>query len=144
MIGSPENNTVTESTWVTSAEAVWAMSDFTEGAGDGPIQVGWAHSDYTDSEIEAWVELTGGWAVGDLVQREVNDRKIKIVGVFETPRDATDVVVLNDGRPIKTKLGWRLNTGQTIKMWAYNSGSSALSVTDPAVRALGHANLFPQ
>jgi len=109
----------------------------------GPIVVGVAHSDYSDSEVEAWFENTGSWEQGDKIQQEVARRKIRLVGVFDTPESASHVLVLNDGKPIRTKCGWMLTTGQTLKVWAYNAGTSALSNTVPIVEQSGHANLWP-
>lgn len=135
--------TVTEKAWLSSVKLNWAMDDFTPGTDDGPILVGVAHSDYSTSEIEAWIENSGGWSEGDLVAQEIAKRKIRQVGVFENPSAAVDVAVLNDGKPITTKCGWMLETGDTVRYWAYNTGTSALATTDPNLKINGHANLWP-
>lgn len=139
-------DTVDERTFVSSAKLNWAMGDFTPIANSGPIRVGLAHSDYTAAEIEEWVELTTGWSEGDLVSQEISNRRIREVGVFPTsPGGAsTGNSVLNDGKPITTKLGWILLGGQTLDVWAYNAGSAAVATTDPNMHAVGHANLWPQ
>ncbi len=137
------DDTVTEKTRISSIEASWSMSEFTIAAGDGPIVVGVAHSDYTDAEIEAVIETTGSWSQGDKVQQEIANRLVRIVGVMEAAAGGTiGAAVLNDGNPIKTKLNWSLITGQTLKLWAYNTGTSALATSDPQVKIYGHANLF--
>ncbi len=138
------SSTITEQSWLSSVKATWALSDFTNAVGDGPILVGVAHSDYSSAEIEAWVENTGSWDFGNKIQQEIGRRKIRQVGSFlSSVADSQGIAVLNDGKPITTKCGWLLQTGQTVKIWAYNSGDSALATTDPDLTVVGHANLWP-
>ena len=143
LVGENNGDSVSESTFISSLKATWAMANFTKAAGDGPILVGVAHSDYSDAEIEAWVELQSGWNVPDLVSRETSARLIRRVGVFDIPIDTGDAVVLNDGRPIHTKLKWSLSSNQTLKFWAYNTGASALT-SGTVVLINGFANLWPR
>ncbi len=138
------DETVNERTRVSSIVATWDMNNFTPGAGIGPILVGVAQNDYTQAEIEEFLETTGSWNEGDLVAQEVAGRKIRRIGVFEIPDDAGDAVTLNDGKPIKTKLNWIMLQGQTLNLWAYNLGSNPIATTAPNVHASGHANLWPQ
>ncbi len=147
VIGSSLTDVLTEEAWLSSVVATWSLNKWTSAADDGPILVGVCHSDYTDAEIEEWIENTGSWETKDKVQgREVGRRLIRRVGSFRAnPADAgTANYVLNNGRPIRTKCGWMLSTGQTLKVWAYNQGGSPLATTDPAVRAEGHANVWPK
>ncbi len=144
VISSSIADTVTEKAWVSSVRATWSLADLTPASGDGPILVGVAHNDYIDAEIEAWIENTGSWEEADMVQQEIAKRKIRRVGLFETPAVALDAVVLNDGKNMRTKCGWMLTTGQTVRIWAYNTGASALATTDPVLRMNGFANLWPR
>jgi len=136
--------TVNERTLVTSIIASWSLSNWTPAEGRGPVVVGVAHSDYTDPEIEAYIENTGSWNEGSKVEQEIGRRKIRRVGQFDIPSGATVSAVLNDGKPIRTKLNWILNQGQTLRYWAYNQGTLAIATTIPDVRLQGHANLFPK
>ncbi len=138
------DETVNERTLVSSIDAMYAMSNMTPIANSGPLIVGVAHSDYNDAEIEEYLEDAGQWNEGDLVAREKGARKIRQIGVFETPDDALDSVTLNDGKPIKTKLNWILLQGQSLRLWVYNSGSAAVATTAPSITANGHVNLFPK
>ncbi len=137
------DSAVVERTLISSVVATWALKDITGAAGDGPIICGLAHSDYSDAEIEEVIENTGSWDEGNLVQQEVAKRKVRIVGIFNETQGDVNTAVLNDGKPIKTKLNWILTTGDTLKMWAYNQGGSALTGTAD-LTAAGHANLWPQ
>ncbi len=144
VLGENFDNDVTESTWISSLVATWALSNLTEAFSQGPIVVGIAHDDYTDAEIEEWLEVTGTWNVGNLVSQEISSRKIRQVGVFRTPNIALGKAILNDGNPIHTKCGWLLNSNQSLKFWAYNSGSNALATTSAELTVTGHANLWPR
>ncbi len=135
---------VNERTLVSSLVATYALAAFTKSTGDGPILVGVAHGDYTTAEIEEFVEMTDSWDEGNLVEQEIAKRKIRRIGIFDNPVDEAAVSVLNDGKPIKTKLNWILLQGQTLKVWAYNMGTSALATTSPLVLLEGHVNLFPK
>ncbi len=143
VIGGTIADVLEEKAWLSSVKATWALIDFTLGTADGPIWVGVAHSDYTDAEIEAWIEAQNTWKSGDKIAQEIGRRLIRQVGVFANLSTATaGSDVLNSGRPIRTKCGWMLTTGQTIKFWAYNSGSGTLT-TGALVHVNGHANLWP-
>ncbi len=137
-------DSVVERTLLSSVVATYSLAGATPLENVGPILVGLAHSDYTDAEIEAWVELQTGWSEADLSAREIADRKIRRVGLFDEPSSATTSIALNEGRPIKTKLNWILNTGQSLRIWAYNTGTGAFATTDPNMHTQGHANLWPR
>ncbi len=136
---------VTEKAWLTSVLARWAMSGFTAAAGDGPVLVGVAHSDYTDAEIEDWIEQSASWDQSNKIGQEVGKRFIREVGVFDIPVGAVpgSTIVLNDGKPIRTKCGWQLASGQTIRWWAYNMATAGPLTDGSIVQVQGHANLWP-
>ncbi len=137
---------VQERTLISSVVAAYGISDWTLAVGDGPLMVGVSHGDYSDAEIESYLEATGNWDEGNKVAQESARRKIRRVGMITAPPDANvgSQNVLNDGKPIKTKLNWILNQGIGIRLWAYNMGDSAFASTDPDLFANGHANLWPR
>ncbi len=139
------DETVNERTFVSTLVAMWSMDEWMPTANAGPIMVGVSHSDYTAAEIEEWIENTGSWNEGDLVQsREVGRRLIKQIGVFRDAGVVLQNLALNEGRPIKTKLNWILNQGQTLNLWAYNLGGASVATTTPSIHCEGHANLWPR
>ncbi len=143
VVANNEANVLTESAFLTSVKATWSLIDFTAGTQDGPIVVGLAHSDYSDGEIEQWIENTLSWDQGDMIGQEINKRKIRRVGVFQNLSTVTaGADALNDGRPITTKCKWGLNTGDTVRFWAYNTGTGTLT-TGALVKINGFANLWP-
>ncbi len=131
-----------EKTLVSSIVCTWALDNIT--GGQGPISFGVAHSDYSDAEIEEVLENAASWDQGSKVEQEIAKRLVRQIGVFSGDKVAGEVddITVNDGKPIKTKLNWRLNIGDTLKMWAYNISPAALSTTDPTMLCNGHANLW--
>ncbi len=129
MIGGQQ---VVDNTWMMSIRANWTIDDLT--VGQGPIIVGVAHGDYTDAEIEEWIEVNSSISQQNLVENEQARRFIRQVGVFDGSLVGQS---LNDGKPIKTKLKFVLQAGETLRMWAYNFSGDALQTTVPVVRALG-------
>ncbi len=146
VVGAVFDETVNERTLVSSIDAMWTMENFTSADGVGPIVVGVAHGDYTDAEVEEYLEDAGQWNEGNLVaSREVAKRLIRQIGVFPAaPGGGVGSAVLNEGKPIKTKLNWILLQGQSIRLWAFNTGTGPIATTVPVVRANGHVNLFPK
>ncbi len=138
-------DTVVDTTWCSSVKATWTLDNWTKGEGIGPIMVGIAHSDYTDAEIEEWIENATNWDVGDLRVQEIGRRKIRIVGTFSNPDTSSESAQLSEGRQITAKVNMMLNEGDTLQIWAYNTGSQAHSATtNPNLRVQGHANLWPK
>ncbi len=143
LVSDVVDDSVTEKAWLSSVKLIWTLKQFTPALTTGPVLVGVAHSDYTDSEIEAVIEQNTNWDQGDLIAQEIGRRKVRIVGTFSTPSAAVQNVTLNDGKPITTKCGWQLFTGDSLRYWAYNKGAGALATTAPDLIVSGHANLWP-
>ncbi len=107
-----------------SYKATWALSDFTPG--EGPIVVGIAHGDYSAAEMEEWYESQNTMTRGNLVAAEQGKRMCRQVGTF--PGILANEV-LNDGKPIRTKLNWAVPDGSTLAIWAYNAGNGTLTTS---------------
>ncbi len=138
-------DTVSNRAWVSSIKCTYSIGNVTPAAGVGPIQVLACHSDYTLAEVEEWIENTNSWSTADPVQsREVAKRLIRRVGTIGGGvSSAAEVMTMNDGKFVHTKLGWHINNGQTVAFVLYNMGSAAYATTDPDVDIMGHANLWP-
>ncbi len=144
LVGAVFDETVNERTLVSSIVASWSLRNASPASDVGPVLVGIAHSDYTDAEVEAYIEASGTWDEGDKIQQEIMKRQIRQVGTLRVLEAATLQSRLADGRMIKTKLNWILNQGQTLRVWAYNLGQAAFATTVPVVDVQGHANLWPR
>jgi len=95
-----------------------AFSSLNLAATDGPLIVGYAHSDYTVTEIKECIEASSAISVGDKIAQEKANRLVRIVGVLEEAANDD----LNDGRPISTKLNWLIPIGKIVNMFIYNDG----------------------
>ncbi len=102
------------------AKMVWNLQGLT--AGEGPLTVGYVHSDYTVAEIKECLEATSAIDQGDKVAQEAANRLVRIVGSV----DAEDSR-LNDGKPISTKLNWKISIGKFVNIFAFNESTATLT-----------------
>ncbi len=143
VVVSAIQDTVNERSLISSIRCTYSLSGYTVTDNVGPIMVGVAHSDYSDAEIEAWIENALSWDEGDRAAQEVANLKIRKIGSIPMVTSLA-ASPLNDGKPIRTKLNWIVNQGQSLKFWAYNHGSVAVGTTDPDMHVDGHANVWPR
>ncbi len=107
---------------VVTMKTTWALTGLT--AGEGPITVGYCHSDYTVGEIKECLEAATAVNPGDKIANEQSNRLVRVVGVFSEHRNT-----LNNGNPIKTKLNWLMGGGSTnvVRIFAYNENTAAMT-----------------
>ncbi len=129
-------DTVNDRMWLSSVRCAYGIRDFT--VGEGPIVFGVAHSDYSNTEIEEAVEAVTSWDLGDLIAREQANRKVRTIGTFALTDQGEEV--LNDGKPVTTKLGWILEAGDTLQYWVLAVGGTL--TTGGILEATGHANAW--
>ncbi len=115
-----------------SADAYWAARGAT--AGNGPIIVGFAHSDYSVAEILECL-TSNALDTGDLISVERSKRLVREAGQFSN--FSTDQV-LNDGRPKRTKIGITTPTGFDYSVWAWNKSGAQLD-TGQVIEVSGKA-----
>ncbi len=136
VIGASVGGTIHGRTKVTSCEATYGVFGLT--AGEGPLIVGVAHGDYSATEIKECLEALASWDPVDRVAGEQADRLVRQIGQFDG--ESTDEV-LNDGKPIKTKLNWTLEEGATFQLFIYNRSGATLT-TGAQMSTNGHLNSF--
>ena len=97
--------------------------------GDGPVTVGYAHSDYSVTEIKECLEAFAAIDQGDKIARERANRLVRTVGTLGAGvvAGATSYDVLNDGKPVSTKLNWLINIGDSVVLFAFNESTGALT-----------------
>ncbi len=118
---------------IVSTDLTWGLNNLTEG--DGPILVGLAHGDYNDAEVEEAIEVANINQATKTEQEQAN-RLVRDVAILGAQGAGTQFVA-NGGEPIKTRLNWRINTGKSVSMWAYNLDTAAMQ-TGAIVTATGH------
>ncbi len=104
-----------------TAKGLWTLRN---NSAEGPIVVGFAHSDYSVTEVKEAIEAAAAIAPGDLVAREQGNRLVRIIGSFDS--HSADQV-LNDGKPISTKLNWDIPIGFQVDIFAYNEIGASLT-----------------
>ncbi len=137
--GTLTNNAI-DSMRITSLEGTWTYEGAT--ASEGPVTTGVAHGDYTAAEIEEWYEAIGAMNRSDKVAAEQANRLCRRIGTFAALQ--TGAEILNDGKPIKTKLNWIISPGLNIQAWAHNDSGAALT-TGAVVHFQGvaHGYFYP-
>ncbi len=105
-----------------TANMVWTLHNHT--AGEGPISVGYAFGDYTVTEIKEALESATSISPGDKIAGEKASRWVRKIGQF-SGQNASEV--LNDGLPIKTRLNWPVQIGETVAAFAYNNDTNDLT-----------------
>ncbi len=106
---------------VISVSATWGLSGGT--VNEGPLTVGFCHSDYTVTEIKECLEAQSSISPGQKIEREQANRLVRIVGVLTEAQPT-----LNDGKPIKTRLNWLMAaSSDNLSMFVYNEDTAALT-----------------
>lgn len=108
--------------YLISCDGQWSIQGHT--VGEGPISVGYAHSDYSVTEIKECLEQTAGFNRSDKIAQEQQRRLVRRAGVFDGDQD---VAKLNDGEAIRTRLGFILEEGAELAIWAHNLDTAALT-----------------
>ncbi len=121
VIESDSNEVVAARSQIAWIRGIWVLENIVNN--EGPTVFGVAHSDYTAAEIEEWLENATSWDEGDLIAQERGKRKIKVIGAFDAT--TSEAARYNDGRPVFTRLGWILLTGQGLSFWAFNKSGAA-------------------
>lgn len=116
----------------------WAGSKLTWSArggtsGEGAVEVGLAHGDYTAAEIEENLEVA---FLGPLakIQQEQARRLVRRVGTF--PQVSADER-LNDGVPVVTASKFVQQDGASPAVWAHNLSGATLT-TGLVIIITGH------
>ncbi len=104
---------------VTSCDTVWTFDDLVED--EGPVTVGYAHSDYSVTEIKECLDSNASINVGNMIAREQANRLVRVVGSF------SKTGTINDGRRIKTRLNWKFGEDDLLNIFAYNEATGSIT-----------------
>ncbi len=110
-----------EDIYIISIDAYWNLRNITTA--EGPLQVGFSHGDLTVSEVSEALsaELTDP---DDIIAKERSRRPVRRAGQF--PSVSIDEV-LNDGKPIRTKIKFSVGDGHVINGYIKNRSGAALT-----------------
>ncbi len=100
-------------------------------AANGPFTVGYAHGDYSVTEIKECLEAAAALDIGNKISIEHANRLVRIIGTI----DAEDSR-LNDGKPITTRLNWFFPSDKKLNFFAFNESTSAAD-TGASIKVAG-------
>ncbi len=108
---------------IISIDAVWSIKDYT--VGEGPILVGFNHSDLSDAEI---AEALSAQVVNpsDIIAKERSKRPVRKAGMFRC-QDPGFVETLNDGVAIRTRCLFNVSDGLNPEMFCQNKSGAVLA-----------------
>ncbi len=139
-LGTLANNTViiadvlnadlVEDLFVISIDALWTLLNQT--AGESPIEVGFAHTDYSVAEILEHLDVAITGPDSDMIEMERLKRIVRRAGLFS--EQVTGDFSLNDGTKIRTP--FKRFLGNNISAWARNQFGSSLT-TGSVIRLSG-------
>ncbi len=139
---SQSTETVVDTARISSVKCSYGITGFTPGDGIGPFLFGVAHSDYTNGEIEGYIEQLGSWDLGDMGTKEVKSRRVKVIGAIGQQAAGVNAIVFNDGRLKKDKLNWMLTETDGLDFWVYNMGDNPVATTVPQFVVFGTASIW--
>ncbi len=116
---------------VISADLTWAIAGST--AQEGPLRVGLTSSNLSNTEIGEALDAAPT-SKADIIAIERSKRPVRSVGQYEI-QSTTEV--LNDGKPIRTKLQFGLDEGIELNLWVRNVSGIANLTTGAAVIVSG-------
>ncbi len=128
---------------IVSSDLSYQVVDLGATIDDGH-EVGLAHGDYTATEIEECVESQSAIDLGDLLAQERTNRLVRTIGFASGGSGAaTDQSLsVNDGKPVKTKLNWKIGIGDTVDAWIRN-GSDTIWTSGATLAIIGHVWVTP-
>ncbi len=106
-------------------------------ATDDGYEFGLAHSDYSATEIEECLEALSSIDLGNKVVQEQVNRLVRTIGVIAPKGIVGGGGIFNDGKPVKTKLNWRMSSGDILNLWVRNA-SQVVWTTGSVVTVLGN------
>ncbi len=120
-----------------SVKLSYTWEDIAAVVDDG-CEFGLAHSDYTAAEIEECLESQASIDLGDKIEQERSDRLVRTIGRISSYGNVAEggSAPFNAGRPLKTKLNWKMSTGDALAMWIRN-GSGTVWTTGSSIQAIG-------
>ncbi len=124
--------TVKNRVWAKYSKGFWTWDGVTVDL--APLVGGHAHGSYTAAQIEECLEAQAMWDQGNKVAQEQGRRKVRRTAAFSG--NETEEIA-NDGKPIFRKLGFYIEDGETLSLWARNSGGSTIP-TGSSLRFSGY------
>ncbi len=116
---------ITQDAYVIAADLTWTL--FGMDLLDGPVDVGLAHGDLTNSEIVNALDASPK-SDSDIIALELTRRPVRLVGTFPQPENTGAGKTLNDGKKIRTKCRFAITGATDLVFFGVNRGVQPLTV----------------
>jgi len=127
-------STLTEDFYFHNMLGTWSIAGL--ALAEVPIMVGFAHDDYSVTEIEETLDSGATFtSPDDKIAQEQSRRLVRTVGTFSAIGVSQ---VLNNGEQVRTGMKFVIGDGHGLAMWALNQTGGTLT-TGATVRFIGHA-----
>ncbi len=136
VIVGPITNNLSDDMRFMSVDLTYSLDDIGATQDDGQ-EFGLAHSDYTAAEIEEALEASQSIDLGNKVASEQANRLVRVIGNFQGAPGTGAGKSFNNGLPVKTKLNWKMSSGDQLSLWIRN-GSGTVYTTGARVSILGN------
>ena len=113
-----------EDLFIYSVDAVMTLRGHT--AGEGPISVGIAHTDYSVGEIAEALDVGALLGPQLKIERERAGRLVRKWGLFRGLQ-TNEIIAKSDGRYQRYKVRWTQQDGADVNCWVQNQSGSALT-----------------
>ncbi len=130
-------NAATDPYRLVSVHLAYAWSDIGQAIDDS-LEFGLCHSDYSAAEVEECLEAGEAIDIGDKIAQEKVNRLVRVIGVIANASGVTGSgAQFNDGKPVRTKLNWKMATGDRLNVFVRN-GSQVTYLTGSVLNAFGN------
>ncbi len=111
-----------EDLFAVSIDCQVGLHDLTPG--EGPLEVGFAHSDLSVTEIAEALDASVLSPAGDTIARERARRPVRKMGNFSSVAESA---VIGEGQPHRTTLKFLIGDGFSLDFWAINRSGGTLT-----------------
>ncbi len=115
---------LSEDFYCISADLAFQIRDGT--VGEGPLQVGIAHGDYSVTEIKEYLDVDYS-NPGDKIAREQATRLVRRCGFFQQNLAAAGEQMPQNGEVKRVKIRFLVTDGISLDFWVHNQSGAALS-----------------
>ncbi len=119
---------LTEDLFIISIDSTMVIRDLT--AGEGPLYMGFAHSDYSVAEIAEAIDTSGYLGPSAKIEQEQARRLVRRWGTFRG-HEATSIIAESNGGHRRYKVRWVQQNGGNPRCWLQNT--SGVTLTTGAV-----------
>lgn len=125
LLGATLLGATAEDLFVISCDLQWGLRG--HATGEGPIEVGLAHGELSDAEVEEFVEVSF-LDPNNILAKERARRPVRRAGIFPG-LSSEEVLPSINGNKVRTRVKFHIGE-HGLRAWAYNHSGAALAGSD--------------